>query len=110
MSDGSMSFRSQIGPSKLTFLSARRQLAFDMWWLALSLWLICIIEVSPEISIDNIWLTTQRHRVIGNADEPWFNIFSVIFEIVSAYGTVGLSLGSSNANFSSVIPSYRAVY
>lgn len=26
--------------------SARRQLAFDMWWLALSLWLICIIEVS----------------------------------------------------------------
>lgn len=42
--------------------------------------------------------------MIGNAEEPWFNIFSVIFEIVSAYGTVGLSLGSSNANFSLVIP------
>lgn len=31
---------------KLTDLSARRQLAFDMWWLALALWLVCIIEVS----------------------------------------------------------------
>ena len=39
---------------------------------------------------------------MNNLDEPWFNIFSVVFEIVSAYGTVGLSLGSSNANFSSV--------
>jgi hypothetical protein len=62
-----------------------------MWWLALSLWLICIIEVSAK-----------AYRIIGNAEEPWFNIFSVIFEIVSAYGTVGLSLGSSNANFSYV--------
>lgn len=34
--------------------SARRQLAFDMWWLALSLWLICIIEVS---SLNDIGLT-----------------------------------------------------
>lgn len=25
---------------------ARRQLSFDMWWLVLSLFLICIIEVS----------------------------------------------------------------
>jgi len=47
-----------------------------------------------------VGLTRQRTRIIGNAEEPWFNIFSVIFEIVSAYGTVGLSLGSSNANFS----------
>lgn len=81
--------------------SARRQLAFDMWWLALSLWLICIIEVSPKLGGSSASeLTFQRDRVIGNADEPWFNIFSVIFEIVSAYGTVGLSLGSSNNNFS----------
>jgi hypothetical protein len=25
--------------------SARRQLAFDIWWLAFALWLVCIIEV-----------------------------------------------------------------
>lgn len=30
----------------------------------------------------------------------WFNIFNVIFEIVSAYGTVGLSLGVGFDNFS----------
>jgi hypothetical protein len=27
--------------------SARRQLAFDIWWLAFALWLVCIIEVCP---------------------------------------------------------------
>jgi hypothetical protein len=32
----------------LTIHSARRQLAFDIWWLAFALWLICIIEVSPD--------------------------------------------------------------
>lgn len=26
--------------------SARRQLAFDIWWLGFALWLVCIIEVS----------------------------------------------------------------
>jgi len=29
--------------------SARRQLAFDIWWLGFALWLICIIEVSQFI-------------------------------------------------------------
>jgi len=37
--------------ANLTFSSARRQLAFDMWWLALSLWLICIIEVSVNAHV-----------------------------------------------------------
>lgn len=30
---------------ELTWGSARRQLAFDIWWLGFALWLICIIEV-----------------------------------------------------------------
>ena len=30
----------------------------------------------------------------------WFNIFNIIFELVSAYGTVGLSLGVPYDNFS----------
>jgi hypothetical protein len=34
---------------------ARKQLAFDLWWLALAVWLICIVE---------------RHR-IGSTDWPW---------------------------------------
>ncbi|OCF73744.1 potassium ion transporter [Kwoniella mangroviensis CBS 8886] len=62
---------------------ARRQLAFDIWWLGFALWLICIIE---------------RGHI--NNEEDNFNIFNVIFELVSAYGTVGLSLGVTYDNFS----------
>lgn len=64
---------------------ARRQLAFDMWWIALALWLVCIIE---------------RHNINRQDNSEWFNVFNIIFEIVSAYGTVGLSLGTANDNYS----------
>ncbi|KAL0072467.1 hypothetical protein AAF712_000230 [Marasmius tenuissimus] len=61
-------------------MHARRQLAFDMWWLCLALFLVCIIERS-------------------NLEDPnsatWFNVFNIIFELVSAYGTVGLEFGHS---------------
>ncbi|GAA5879171.1 hypothetical protein JCM8547_001603 [Rhodosporidiobolus lusitaniae] len=63
---------------------ARKQLAFDLWWLALAVWLICIVE---------------RHR-IGSDEWPEVTIFTLIFEIVSAYGTVGLSLGNNRNNTS----------
>lgn len=66
-------------------VSARRQLAFDIWWLAFALWLICIME---------------RHQINRSDNEGWFNIFSIIFELVSAYGTVGLTLGVGNDNYS----------
>ncbi|KAH0829084.1 cation transport protein-domain-containing protein [Lanmaoa asiatica] len=66
-------------------MHARYQLSFDMWWLALALFLVCIIEkdnlINPEI-------------------QGWFNIFTILFEIVSAYGSVGLSLGIPNQNYS----------
>ncbi|KAI0718158.1 TrkH-domain-containing protein [Cerioporus squamosus] len=64
---------------------ARRQLSFDMWWLAVSLFLLCIIE---------------RDSLIDPAKQSYFNIFALIFEIVSAYGTVGLSLGIPGLNYS----------
>ncbi|WVQ71233.1 hypothetical protein IAR50_000758 [Cryptococcus sp. DSM 104548] len=62
---------------------ARRQLAFDIWWLGFALWLVCIIERGH---IDN--------------DQEWFNIFNIIFELVSAYGTVGLTVGLPYDNYS----------
>ncbi|CCG81890.1 Potassium transport protein [Taphrina deformans PYCC 5710] len=52
----------------------RRQLGFDL----------CIIE-NPEIQ---------------NASLQSFNIFNVLFEIVSAYGTVGLSIGYPGVDYS----------
>ncbi|OCH93088.1 TrkH-domain-containing protein [Obba rivulosa] len=64
---------------------ARIQLSFDMWWLGLSLFLLCVIERDGLMNVQNA---------------TWFNIFSLIFELVSAYGTVGLSLGVPNANYS----------
>ncbi|BGP21433.1 hypothetical protein JCM10295v2_000308 [Rhodotorula toruloides] len=72
-------FNKSHAATKYIGYHARKQLAFDLWWLALAVWLICIVE---------------RHR-IGSSDWPEVNIFSLIFEIVSAYGTVGLSLGNN---------------
>ncbi|KAL1410029.1 hypothetical protein Q8F55_004031 [Vanrija albida] len=63
---------------------ARRQLAFDMWWIVLALWLICIIE---------------RHALLEKENWDFMNVFNIIFEVVSAYGTVGLSLGVSYDNY-----------
>ncbi|KAF4555048.1 putative low-affinity potassium transport protein 1 [Elsinoe fawcettii] len=64
----------------------RRQLSFDLWYIFLGLFVISIIE---------------GYR-IENTNDYGFTMFSVLFEIVSAYGTVGLSLGypGINASFS----------
>ncbi|KAF8346023.1 cation transport protein-domain-containing protein [Amanita rubescens] len=70
---------------KYLALHARKQLAFDMWWLSLALFLICIIE---------------RDKLVNLENAGWFNIFNILFEIVSAYGTVGLSTGVPSANYS----------
>jgi len=66
----------------------RRQLSFDLWYIFLGLFLIAIIEGERLQEIDNY--------------EYAFTTFAVLFEIVSAYGTVGLSLGypTINASFS----------
>lgn len=63
------------------FLSthARRQLAFDAWWLALAVWIVCIAERGKF----------RDHKLDG-----YMTIFNIIYEVTSAYGTVGLSTGS----------------
>ena len=64
----------------------RKQLSFDLWYIFLGLFIIAIAEGSR----------------LENTNEYAFTLFSVLFEIVSAYGTVGLSLGypDYNASFS----------
>lgn len=42
----------------------------------------------------------QRGNLVNPENSGWFNIFNVIFELVSAYGTVGLSLGIPTDNYS----------
>jgi Trk-type K+ transport system membrane component len=54
----------------------RGQLSHDLWWIALAILLITLIE------------TSQIER-----DPVNFSIFNIIFECVSAYGCVGISVG-----------------
>ncbi len=58
-----------------------------MWWIVGALFLTCIIE---------------RPNLNDKAKWEYMNMFNVIFELVSAYGTVGLSLGVTYDNFSLV--------
>lgn len=59
----------------------RRQLSFDLWYVFLGFFILAISEGSK----------------IQNGD---FDMFDVLFEVVSAYGTVGLSMGFPNGNAS----------
>lgn len=54
----------------------RNQLSFDLWFIFLGLFIICIAEGGKL-----------------NKGDVSFSVFSILFEIISAYGTVGLSLG-----------------
>ncbi|PPQ63028.1 hypothetical protein CVT24_005974, partial [Panaeolus cyanescens] len=88
--DEESKFNPEGGPrlkvwSQYLAIHARKQLAFDMWWIALSLFLICCKEAA---------------RIDDPANATWFNIFTILFELVSAYGTVGLSLGIPDQNYS----------
>lgn len=57
----------------------RSQLSHDLWWLTIATFIIVCIEVSSY-----------------NADPKTYAIFNIIFEVVSAYGPVGLSTGLSD--------------
>ena len=54
----------------------RGQLSYDLWWLALAVFLITVIE------------TSQFSR-----DPVNFSVFNIIFECVSAYGCIGIGVG-----------------
>lgn len=62
----------------------RRQLSFDLWYVFLGFFIVAIAEGSR----------------LQNTNEYAFTMFSCLFEIVSAYGTVGLSLGYPNIDSS----------
>lgn len=59
----------------------RNQLSFDLWFVFLGLFVICIAEGGKI-----------------EAGDLRFTVFSILFEIISAYGTVGLSLGYPNVD------------
>jgi potassium uptake Trk family protein len=61
----------------------QKQLAYDIWFQFFAFFLVCIIERGKIVRAD-----------------PGFSIFSVLFEVTSAYGTVGLSLGVPGKDYS----------
>ena len=65
--------------SSLSYLTnhMRNQLSFDLWYVFLGTFCICIAESGR----------------IADVHDPAFSVFSVLFEVVSGYGNVGLSLG-----------------
>ena len=61
----------------------RSQLSHDIWWIALAVLFISIAE-SPNF----------------NRDPVSYSTFNIIFEVVSAYGCVGVSVGIPGRNSS----------
>lgn len=61
----------------------RAQMAYDLWWIALAAIIISIVEAG------------QFTR-----DPVTFSAFNIIFETVSAYGCVGISMGLPNQLYS----------
>lgn len=76
---------SQRPESRISFISQQihGQLAHDIWWLVLATLVIVTIETANFL-----------------ADPVNFSVFNVIFEIVSAYGCVGISVGVPRDSFS----------
>jgi len=54
-------------------------------WLAFAVFAICVFE---------------RGKMFDPEKATYINVFAIIFEVVSGYGTVGLSLGVPNVNYS----------
>ena len=61
----------------------RSQLAHDLWWICLAVLFITIIEGSSFA-----------------ADPVAYSVFNIVFEVVSAYGTVGISVGLPGVAYS----------
>lgn len=62
----------------------RNQLSFDLWYVFLGCFCICCSEAEK----------------IMDQSDPAFAVFPVFFEVMSAYGNVGLSLGHPTVNTS----------
>ncbi|KAK3380237.1 cation transport protein-domain-containing protein [Lasiosphaeria ovina] len=80
----------QAGNNAFSYVGAhlRRQLSFDLWYIFVGFFILSISE-GPRLI---------EGRTAGADDANSFSMFAVLFEIVSAYGTVGMSLGYPNGD------------
>jgi hypothetical protein len=71
------------GAPSLVSQQVRGQLSHDVWWIALALFLITLIET--------------RHSL---TDPISYSVFNILFEIVSGYTTIGISIGLPDQAYS----------
>lgn len=62
----------------------RNQLAYDLWWVMLALWVVLLCEKGK----------------IDSAEFSNMSVFGIIYELMSAYGTVGMSYGATSKSAS----------
>jgi hypothetical protein len=72
------------GPLAYLTRHARNQLGFDLWYIFLGAFCICVAESG---------------KIVDRTDLA-FSEFAILFECTSAYGNVGLSLGTNETNTS----------
>ncbi|KAG6353773.1 hypothetical protein INS49_005252 [Diaporthe citri] len=65
------------GATSYILAHVRNQLSFDLWYIFLGVFCICIAEADK----------------IMEPNQTAFQVFPILFEVMSAYGCVGLSLG-----------------
>ena len=75
----------------------------DLWWLATALFLLCIIERDRIIDKTNfdyvdVFSIRKSSSFFKSLSYPVADLKDAVFELVSAYGTVGLTLGVSNVS------------
>ncbi|KUI58899.1 High-affinity potassium transport protein [Cytospora mali] len=73
----------QEGQVSLVSQHLRGQLSHDIWFIALALFIITLIETSHSIE-----------------DPTSYSVFNFLFEIVSGYTNIGLSVGVSGQSYS----------
>lgn len=78
-------FPKEASRSYFVHQQLRSQLSHDIWWIALAVLFIAIAE-SPNF----------------NRDPVGYSTFNILFETVSAYGCVGVSVGYPGTNSSFV--------
>ncbi|KAK9760254.1 low affinity potassium transporter [Basidiobolus ranarum] len=77
-----LAHKNNRNPAFFLGLQLRRQLFNDVGWIFIGLFIICSIEAD---------------QILKDID---FSVFGVLFEIVSAYANVGISLGYPNVMYS----------
>lgn len=92
-----MSIGTSFAPSwckvRVVLLTVRSNTGLDIWWLVWAVFIIAIIE---------------RKNLLDES-KRWFDLFRIIFELVSAFGGIGLSLGFPSVCIMAFDSSYKRV-